>query len=477
MSWGENAYGTLGDGMTGGLSDVPVSTDLSLLTPGTTVTSVAAGEGFSLGLLSDGNVIAWGVNSDGQLGDGSFTSDSDVPVEVSGLADVTAIAAGGAHSLALLSDGKVMSWGLGARGALGDGSMADSDVPVEVGGLSDVVGVSAGGGAGTEDSLAVLADGTVMAWGSNLEGLLGDGHLTGPQSCSGQPCSTTPSPVTGLDEAVSVSSGANNSLALLNNGTVMAWGSNAYGDLGDGNSSGPETCEGGPCSSVPLTVSGLHEATAIAAGGSSDLALLNNETVVAWGNNYNGQLGDGTNTGPQKCDGKACSTTPIAVSGLTNVAAIAAGYTHSLALSDNGTVWAWGSSGDGQLGNGTTGEADAPVEASGLTGAAALAAGLRHSTAVVVASGPAPAVKKLSPKAGAATGGTLVKITGTGFTGVTTVRFGSVRARRVTVTSSTSITAEAPAESPGTVYVRVYTPNGESAIASKAHFKFKKPKK
>jgi alpha-tubulin suppressor-like RCC1 family protein len=478
MAWGENSFGALGDGASGGFSDVPVATELSLA-PGVTVASVAAGKGFSLALLSNGTVLAWGEDNVGQLGNGTTTTGStDVPVEVSGLSEVAAIAAGGAHSLAVLRNGTAKAWGAGEEGQIGNGAkVAANDLPLTVSGLSGVVAVAAGGGAGGEDSLALLSDGTVKAWGSNLDAMLGDGSTSGPETCDGYPCSTTPVAVNGLSAATAIAAGSANGIALLSNGTVKAWGANVFGELGDGSAVGPETCEGEPCSAIPVSVSGLAEATAIAGGGSHNLALLNDETVMAWGDNYNGQLGDGTKAGPETCDGKPCSTVPVPVSGLTGVTAVSAGWVHSLALLSDGSVMAWGEGPDGQLGNGTAGESDIPVEASGLSGGVAISAGFMHSLAVVVAAGPAPIVKKLSPKKGPAAGGTVVTITGTGFTGVTAVKFGSTRAKHFTVNSSTSITAESPAASPGTVNLTVTTPNGRSAITAKDHFKVKKPKK
>ena len=118
--------------------------------------------------------MAWGCNDSGQLGNGT-TTDSDVPVAVSGLGGVTAIAAGADHSLALLSDGTVMAWGYNGSGQLGNGTTTDSDVPVAVSGLSGTVTAIAGGGT---HSLALLSDGTVMAWGRNGSGQLGNGTTT-----------------------------------------------------------------------------------------------------------------------------------------------------------------------------------------------------------------------------------------------------------------------------------------------------------
>jgi alpha-tubulin suppressor-like RCC1 family protein len=139
MAWGSNHHGQLGDG--GEVdSDVPVA--VSGLSE---VVAVAAGGAYSLALLRDGTVMAWGENNDGQLGDGTFSS-SDVPVAVGGLSGVAAIAAGGLQSLALLKDGTVMAWGSNEDGQLGYGSEEpSSDVPVEVKGVGEVTAIADGG--------------------------------------------------------------------------------------------------------------------------------------------------------------------------------------------------------------------------------------------------------------------------------------------------------------------------------------------
>jgi alpha-tubulin suppressor-like RCC1 family protein len=305
-AWGYNGYGELGDG-TGITSYAPV--EVRGLQG---VTAVSAGEFHSLALLSSGNVMAWGGNNDGQLGDGSIAN-SDVPVAVGGLSGVTAISAGGCglfpegHSLALLSNGRVMDWGGNEYGQLGDGNTANSDVPVEVSGLGEVVAISAG----EFFSLALLKNGTVLAWGRNNLGQLGDGSTQE---------SDVPVVVQQLSGATAISAGGcggtpeGHSLALLANGTVKSWGYNRYGELGDGNKAN---------SDLPVEVSGLTGVTAISAGGSHSLALRKTGTVAAWGGNYSGQLGTDSTTG---------SDIPVEVAGLSAATSVSAGAYHSLAL-------------------------------------------------------------------------------------------------------------------------------------------------
>jgi alpha-tubulin suppressor-like RCC1 family protein len=325
-AWGFNEDGELGDGTTRS-SDVPV--EVSGLHG---VRAIASGTHHSLALLDDGTVMAWGMNSSGQLGNGT-TQKSDLPVPVSGLSNVVAVAAGEDHSLALLNNGTVMAWGMNSSGQLGDGGTTNSEVPVAVRGLSKVVAVSAGG----SFSLALLTDGTVMAWGEAFHGQLGDG---------GMEDSDIPVPVRGPTGVSAISAGLRHGLALLSDGTVMAWGDNQYGQLGDRTETQRD---------VPVPVSGLTGVGAISAGKSQSLAVVVGGAVVAWGDNEKGQLGDGSHTGPEHCGTPpifACSKAPITVSGLSGVKAISAGG-HSLALLANGAVMAWGPNNVGQLGDGS----------------------------------------------------------------------------------------------------------------------------
>jgi alpha-tubulin suppressor-like RCC1 family protein len=268
------------------------------------------------------------------------------------------------------------AWGYNAYGELGNGSTTKSTVPVAVSGLgSGVRSVSAG----ISHALALLNDGTVKAWGANEDGQLGIGNDSGPETCSFEPCSTKPVSVSGLSGVTAVSGGGAHNLALLSDGTVMAWGGNGSGELGTGTTGGPETCGRFPfeeaCSTSPVAVSGLSEVVALSAGAVHSLALLSNGTVMAWGDNENGQLGDGSFENRD---------TPVHVSGLSGVIAISAGYRHSLALLSSGAVVAWGEGTSGQLGNGANADSDVPVAVSGLSsGVTAVSGGGFHSLALL----------------------------------------------------------------------------------------------
>jgi alpha-tubulin suppressor-like RCC1 family protein len=441
VAWGSNALRQLGDGSANFLSDVPVSVSGLKF-----VTAVAAGGAHSLALLANGAVMAWGSDEVGQLGNGQNETLSSVPIAVEGVSEAVAVAAGESHSLALLKNGKVMAWGNNESGQLGTGSGAfESTVPVEVKGLTNVKAIAAG----ANHSLALLANGTVMAWGDNESGQLGNGNTT---------LSRVPVAVKGgLSGVTGISAGGKFSLALLSKGTVEGWGSDESGQLANA------SVEEG-VSKLPVPVGSLTGVVAVAAGATHGLALTGSGTVMAWGSDSFGELGNGTI--------KPTEETPVAVSGLSGVTAIAAGGDDSLALLGSGSAMTWGTNQRGTLGNGTTGSPSAvPVLVSSLRKVASISAGLAHMLAF---GEPVPAVTSVSPKVGPSTGGTTVTISGGDLSGATKVTFGANEATSFTVESSTSITATAPPGS-GTVDVVVTTPAGISATGPADRYTYQLP--
>ena len=361
-AWGENSWGQLGDGTNTGRSS-PVQV---IQAAGTVITKISNNIDYSLLLKNDGTVWAFGQNDYGQLGDGTYTP-RNTPVQViqtagtppTYFANAIAIAAGtasslGPHSLALKSDGTVWAWGRNNAGQLGDGTTASRNTPVQViqtAGtpptyFADAIAIAAGG----SFSLALKSDGTVWAWG--LGGYLGDG--TGNNRVNPVQVQTAPS--TYLTNIVSVSAGWKHSLAVKSDGTVWAWGYSQFGELGDGTTTAQTK-------SRAAQVSGLSgvNVIAVSAGQSHSLALKSDGTVLAWGWNFYGQLGDGT---------QVSTGTPTQVSGLTNVIAIQASNGASFALKSDGTVWAWGRNVYGRLGDGTTQDRLTPVLVKDFSGGA-----------------------------------------------------------------------------------------------------------
>jgi len=297
---------------------------------------------------------AWGDNYSGQLGNGTKKS-RKIPVKVSNLKGVTAIAGGDFHSLALKNDGTVWAWGNNFDSELGNGTYKNSKVPIQVPGLANITAIA---GAGLH-SLALKNDGTVWVWGGNFRGLLGNGTSTITNS-------NIPIKVSGLTGITTIAAGFLHFLALKSDGTVWTWGDDFGGQLGNG-------ARTSTISNIPVQVLGLTDIIAIAGGFWHSLALKKDGTVWAWGDNNYGQLGNGTYTR---------TNIPGQVSGLEGVIAIASGAWHSLALKKDGTVWAWGSNDEGQLGNGTNIDSNIPIQVPGLTRVTAIAGGRFHSLAL-----------------------------------------------------------------------------------------------
>jgi alpha-tubulin suppressor-like RCC1 family protein len=156
--------------------------------------------------------------------------------------------------------------------------------------------------------------------------------------------------------AVALAAGSVHTCALLSNGTVECWGAAYHGQLGNGTTTGSQVCTNGACSTTPVEVSGLTGVIAIAAGAAHTCALLSNHTVQCWGLNTFGQLGNGMSMGPQTCTAGGtygCSSLPVVVSGLSGATAITAGHGHTCALLSGGTVACWGDNAYGELGNGS----------------------------------------------------------------------------------------------------------------------------
>ena len=352
--------------------------------------TIAAGNAHSLALGMGGGVSSWGHNDSGDFGYGSFASTSNVVqvVDSSGsgaLGNVVSVAAGNYHSLALKSPtagGTVWAWGYNADGELGNNDTTGTaqSRPIQVvdsSGTSFLTGIRAIG-AGEYHSLAInAADGSVWTWGSNLTGELGNGstfngitakpvHVLGPGGAGN------------LTGVVAVAGGANHSLALTSTGIVYAWGSNTYGQLGDGSTTDRYS---------PVQVSNLPGIVAIAAGDSDSLALDANGQVWAWGYNYDGELGNGLTSGsnPNKIPQRVLD--PNGSQFLSGVTAIGMFGFHGLALKPDGTLVAWGLNAYGEVGDNSTTNRPTPVRVVGQTGIGflspkAVAGGYYHSEAI-----------------------------------------------------------------------------------------------
>ncbi len=356
--WGTNDSGQLGDGtMIKKLTPVVISTLAN-------VTKVAAGQNHSLALLSDGTVWSWGMNRNGALGTAqSESQNSSIPVKVLWVSSITSVAAGEETSYARRSDGKIFAWGNDSRGQLGNEGEFTRGFPYEVtapvvppqqpppiGTLTTPTFSPDGGSFGSSQSVTIrsasadavivkaafgwghslflMSDGTVWAAGDNFNGTLGNGTTT----------NSTVLVQSRITDVVEVSAGAGHSVALKSDGTVWTWGGNGSGQLGIGASTST-------VKTSPVRIDSLSSVVSVTASGSFSIALKSDGTVWTWGWNDRGQLGNGTETD---------SNVPTQVQGLSGVTYATAGAKHCLVLKSDGTAWTWGSNQTRELGDGTT---------------------------------------------------------------------------------------------------------------------------
>jgi alpha-tubulin suppressor-like RCC1 family protein len=278
--WYWYAFGDLPSGITtttGTPQPTPASRNpvpVQITAPGKAI-AISAGLRYSLVLLNDSTVWAWGENEWGQLGDGTTTK-SDVPVQVKNLNDITAISAGSYHSLALKEDGTVWSWGDNESGELGDRTKTNSLVPVQVKGIDKIISIAAG----EAHSLALKKDSTVWSWGNNESGQAGNGT----QNSKDNPSVVAPVQVNDLGKVIVISEGglpgggadlnggmikygAGYCLALKSDGTVWTWGASDWNSYEPWNT---------PHNTLPVQVSNLDSAIAVAGGGNYAIVIVRN---------------------------------------------------------------------------------------------------------------------------------------------------------------------------------------------------------
>jgi alpha-tubulin suppressor-like RCC1 family protein len=264
-------------------------------------------------------------------------------VQVSGLVSVTKLGGRGYHNLAVTADGTIWAWGSNSRGQLGHDTSAlpcpfgvgmCSNLPAPVVGISNPLTVAGGG----FFSLALMQDHTLQGWGENTLGELADGsyaNRTAPVHTGGT-----------LSNVIQVSGGWKHAVALTVDKKAWTWGDNTYGQIGNGFTSTKGI-------SVPYQVPGLSNVIAVSGGDRFTAALKSDGTVWTWGWNGFGQLGDGTYND---------RSSPIQVHNLDHVVSVAARDYHVLAIKADGTVWSWGSGGNGELGNNVFADGTLPVQ-------------------------------------------------------------------------------------------------------------------
>ncbi|WP_303968692.1 Ig-like domain-containing protein [Sporosarcina ureae] len=314
-SWGENTFGQLGGNSAPPTRSVaPKAIQLENGNRLLNIKAIAAGGYHSVALDSKGNVWTWGSNTFKQLGHSPKNAINENPEMISGLSNIVAIAAGDYHSLAVDDNGHVWSWGRNKYGQVGmkPDKMGETIVPERIASLNGIIAVSAG----SEHSVALQDNGNVWTWGSNEYGQLGNGETTN--------INFEPKLVPGLTSIMEISAGNNHTVALKQDRTSMfAWGSNSYGQLGDG---------GREMKLLPVLLEGIQDIKNIAAGDNHTSVIKEDGSVWAWGRNTSGIA--------------SSRTTPIRINGLDQAIAIGSGgYIDSfiLAIKSDGTVWQWDS--------------------------------------------------------------------------------------------------------------------------------------
>ncbi len=439
--WGGNANGQLGNGHAS-FTTHPTPVFVSGLAG--KVMDLAAGGWHTCALLEDGRVQCWGANNTGQLGDGT-TTDRARATTVSLPGPATWITAGCNHTCALLADGRMYCWGWNPYGQLGDGTTTSSSSPVRVTAVSgrgktieagcshtcaayvDPQGhrrLACWGGIGTITrpegnpvSLLLMRAGSghtciltqqhgILCWGRNSSGQLGDGTTQSRRTLA---------PVLGMERDVfymTTGAGADFTCAVRDDGMAFCWGSNMWGQMGNGslvlapvprtvfdldNARDVSAGMGFTCAvssdqrllcwgqrfntsfredtSAPALLPSLSHVVQVDAGESHSCARLQDGSVRCWGDNDYGQLGDGTTQ---------LSTTPVRVQGLGgNATAVRVGREFSCALRSDGVVRCWGRNRHGQLGNGSTQDAHTPVTVALPASAKAVGLGAQHACAVL----------------------------------------------------------------------------------------------
>ena len=347
-------------------------------------TQAAGGAAHSCARLANGTVRCWGLNSNGQLGNGTLAN-SLAPVTPTSLTGVSQVAAGDAFTCAVTTagaGGKVKCWGLNANGQLGNGTVTRKTVPTQVTtvGTTALVGVSQVA-AGANFACAVISpgvNGTVRCWGANNVGQLGDNSTTQRT----RPVTVKVNATTVLKGVTAIAAGGGSACARMAAGTVYCWGLGTSGQLGNNTT---------VSSKLAVPVTGITGATHVAVGANFACARAGTGAVRCWGNNANGQLGDNTITN-RKVPVVVKSSATAALSGATNVVA---GAGHVCVIRGTGTaarVWCWGANSNGQLGIGsTTGKRIATLVPSSTTfGVKSLGLGAAHSLAIVPSTLRAP---------------------------------------------------------------------------------------
>jgi alpha-tubulin suppressor-like RCC1 family protein len=331
--WGRNTSGQFGNG-TGADSNLAVTVPALA-----SAVEIAVGSNYVCARRSDGTVWCSGGNNRGQLGRGA-TGDSAVPVQVMGLTGVAELAAGYEHVCARRATGTVACWGDNAAGQLGNGLSGQNErslAPVEVVGLTGAVEIAAGVGHSCARRTEAGGGTSVVCWGGNSSGQLGNGATTG----SASPVQVTTGPGSALVNPIGLALGEWHSCALLMGGNIVCWGSNSYGQASSADTPSDDIL-------VPTRVSHVTNAAELVANRFYSCARLTNGSVTCWGG----------------WPGRTSSPTTVIPSGASE---IGSGYIHTCVRKSDGSIVCWGQNSYGQLGNGVTDGFDPPYTVTPVT--------------------------------------------------------------------------------------------------------------
>jgi alpha-tubulin suppressor-like RCC1 family protein len=356
LCWGGNSNGQLGDGTGLNRPNAVMTTGLV----NSSIVEVAPGGAHTCARRASGTVTCWGLNGSGQLGDNT-TVNRLAPVSVSGLVDAVEIVAGAEHTCARQSAGTIVCWGKNANGQLGDGTSVNRLVPTAVSGISDAIALAAG----RAHTCALRQSGAIVCWGDASTGQAGDGTTTGRLAPGAQ--------VAGITTAVDIASRFDHTCARLTSGGMACWGSDIYAQCGAGGAASYRLS--------PVNVVGINDALQIGTGADSSCVLRANNTVSCWGNNNYGEVGDG---GPS-----SARTSPSMVAGLTDAAALSVGYEQACVRRASGALACWGFNLTGAIGDGSYSTRPTPSTVMGITDATFVATGgyqnsgaITHSCAI-----------------------------------------------------------------------------------------------
>jgi len=332
-----------------------------------TATAVSAGSLHTCALMADAGVKCWGLNSSGQLGQGNTLNQGDgdgemaflTPVDLGAGRSATAVAAGGAHTCALLDNGSVKCWGLNSFGQLGIDSAANQgDAPGEMAALP-AVNLGAGRtataiAAGNNHSCALLDNATVKCWGQGSNGKLGRDSTATIGDGAGEMAALPAVNLGAGRTATAITASLDHTCALLDNGSVKCWGAGTHGRLGQDGTASLGDSAGEMAALAPVNLGVGRTATAVDAGWGHTCALLDNATVKCWGLGGSGQTGLDTAADLGDVPGEMAALPAVNLGAGRTATAITAAHEHTCAVLDNATLKCWGSSSTGELGLDTT---------------------------------------------------------------------------------------------------------------------------